>query len=115
MITDQRKKQLSELAYFIAQEFTTNKVVQLEDIANSEEIAFHFDHYEDYFDGMLLYDDSLFHIHLNIDRGNFQKSKRGQFTFAHELSHYFINEHRIGLKSGQLEPHPSNMKSIKKV
>lgn len=116
MITDIRKKQLSEFAYFISQEFIANKVVQLEDIADSEGIAVHFDHYEDYFDGMLLYDDPLYHIHINIDRGNFQSSKRGRFTFAHELSHYFINEHRMGLKSGQLEPHPSkheiNQKSI---
>jgi Zn-dependent peptidase ImmA (M78 family) len=107
MITDQRKKRLSELAYFIAQSFMTNTIVQLEEISSSEEITIHFDHYEEYFDGMLLYDDPLFHIHINIDRGNFQNSKRGRFTLAHELSHFFIDEHRLGLKSGELQPHPS--------
>lgn len=116
MITDRRKSQLSSFAYFISKEYSVNFITQLEKIATSEDINFHFDHYENYFDGMLLYDESAFHIHINIDRGNKPDSKRGRFTFAHELGHYFINEHRIGLKTGQLPPHPSlhelNQKSL---
>src|SRR5690606_5416108 len=64
-------------------------------------------HYENAFDGMLLYDGRHFHIHINIDRGNTKTSKRGRFSLAHELGHYFINEHRIGLKYGLIEAHAS--------
>ena len=44
---------------------------------------------------------------LNIDKHNRPGSDRGRFTLAHELGHYFIDAHRIGLKNGLLEPHPS--------
>src|SRR5690606_6020210 len=70
------------------------------------------------FDGMLLYDtDSRdFHIHINIDNGNKRNSKRGRFTLAHEFGHFFLDEHRLGLKYGLLEPHASfyniNQKSL---
>jgi hypothetical protein len=67
---------------------------------------------------MLLYDtdNSDFHIHINIDNGNRKDSKRGRFTLAHELGHFFLDEHRLGLKYGLLEPHASfhniNQKSL---
>jgi Zn-dependent peptidase ImmA (M78 family) len=76
-------------------------------IANFEGLRFYHDHYEDRFDGMLLFDEKDFHIHINIDRGNGLATKRGNFTFAHELGHYFIDEHRIGLKTGVIEHHGS--------
>lgn len=116
MITEIRKKQISALAHFISNEFSNKNVTDIESIAVSEEVNFYFDNYEDCFDGMLLYDESAFHIHINVDRGNKQNSKRGRFTFSHELGHYFLDEHRIGLKSGKLQPHPSfhnlNQKSL---
>lgn len=62
----------------------------------------------DTFDGMTIYDQSKFFIHINTDRGNNRDTPRGRFTLAHELGHYFIDSHRIGLKEGILEPHPSN-------
>lgn len=107
MIKDHRKKQLSSFAQHISDEFSSNNVTLLEDVASSEEVSVYYDHYEDSFDGMLLYDDKDFHIHVNIDKGNIEKSKRGRFTLAHELGHYFIDEHRLGLKKGILKAHPS--------
>jgi Zn-dependent peptidase ImmA (M78 family) len=107
MIPDQRKTELNKLAVFIAQEYSHQNKTQLEAIADSEDIYCYFDHYEDCFDGMLVYDEGDFHIHANIDRGNEINTKRGRFTFAHELAHYFIDEHRVGLKSGQLSSHGS--------
>jgi hypothetical protein len=57
---------------------------------------------------MLEYDHyERFHIHINEDRGNTKDSKKGRFTFAHELGHYFIDEHRVSLKKGLLKPHTS--------
>lgn len=108
MIQDLRKKHLNNLAEFIASEFSTNYVTQLEEIADSEGICVYSDHYENEFDGLLVCDEAgVFHIHLNIDRGNTLTSTRGRFTFAHELAHYFIEEHREPLRLGEIAPHGS--------
>lgn len=108
MIPDQRKKKLNKISACIAEEFSVNHVTQLDRIAESENIFTYVDHYENSFDGMLVCDDdNNFHIHLNSDRGNNKESKRGRFSFAHELAHYFIDEHRIPLLTGQAAPHGS--------
>lgn len=102
-----RKKAIITLAESIADDFTKGNQTALVDIAISEGVRFYFDDYEDAFDGMLVYDESDFHIHINRELGNTEGSKRGRFTFAHELGHFFLDEHRLGLKYGLLEPHPS--------
>lgn len=107
MILPHRKTQLNKLVEFIAKDFSSGNLTLLSKIADYEEVPFYFDNYEDAFDGMLLYDNRNFHIHINIDTGNREDSKRGRFTFAHELGHFFIDEHRLGLKYGLLEPHAS--------
>lgn len=107
MIVARRKIQINKLANFIACEFSVGNTTFLEAIVEDEELPLHLDHYEDCFDGMLVYDVTRFHVHVNLDRGNALSKKRGRFTLAHELGHYFIDEHRIGLKYGSLEPHGS--------
>lgn len=109
MISPHRKTKISKLAEEIAKDFSDNNRTLLEKIARFEDIPFHFDNYEDAFDGMLLYDPEpgIFHIHVNLDTGNRIDSRRGRFTFAHELGHFFLDEHRLGLKYGKLEPHAS--------
>ncbi len=108
MIPDLRKKYLSELAAFVASEFSLNHITQLEQIAASESISVYYDNYGDEFDGMLVCDEEgSFHLHLNIDRGNTISSKRGRFTFSHELAHYYIEEHREPLRHGDIAPHGS--------
>lgn len=107
MILSHRKTQISKLAEFVANEFADGNLTLLDKIADYENVQLYFDNYEDAFDGMLLYDNRDFHIHINIDNGNRQNSKRGRFTLAHELGHFFIDEHRLGLKYGLLEPHAS--------
>ena len=109
MIPLNRKTRISKLAENIADEFSDRNLTLLNKIASFEEVPVHYDNYEDAFDGMLLYDidSSDFHIHINIDNGNCQHSKRGRFTLAHELGHFFLDEHRLGLKYGLLEPHAS--------
>ncbi|MPR37431.1 ImmA/IrrE family metallo-endopeptidase [Salmonirosea aquatica] len=102
-----RKKKISDLADFMSWGFSRGGVTDLAGIADDESLPIHLDHYEDCFDGMLFHDGWDYHIHLNMDRGNTLTSKRGRFTLAHELGHYFIEEHRIGLKYGLLTPHPS--------
>lgn len=109
MIPPHRKIQISNLAKFVANDFSDKNRTLLDEIAVYEEVPIHYDNYEDAFDGMLLYDieSNDFHIHINIDNGNNQDSKRGRFTLAHELGHFFLDEHRLGLKYGLLEPHAS--------
>ncbi|MBS1597325.1 MAG: ImmA/IrrE family metallo-endopeptidase [Bacteroidetes bacterium] len=108
MITALRKTNLHKLAAFIAEDFTSQNITQLEKIAESEDISVYYDHYENNFDGMLVCDEeNNFHIHLNIDRGNTPDSPRGRFSFSHELAHYFIEEHRIPLLKGEAAPHGS--------
>ncbi len=118
MIPLNRKTQISKLAEYIANEFSDRNLTLLNEVADLEDVHVHFDNYEDAFDGLLLYDtkSSDFHIHINVDNGNMQNSKRGRFTLAHELGHFFLDEHRLGLKYGLLEPHASfyniNQKSL---
>jgi len=102
-----RKKKINEFTSYLASEYTDGKKTLLEDVLASEDLLCHVDHYEDYFDGMLTYNEVDFNIHINIDRGNNLSFKRGRFTLGHELAHYFLDEHRIGLKYGFLESHGS--------
>ena len=104
MITADSKKSLIDLADFIAGKFSSQNVPQLQDIAKFEGIELHVDHHEDSFDEMLVFDNKRVHINLNIDRGNDIQSNRGQFSFAHALAHYFIDEHRIPLMTGKIAP-----------
>lgn len=99
--------ELSKFATFIAGEFEEENVTLLNEIAASENVELYTDHYENIFDGMLVYDDIDFHIHLNVDRGNTPESARGRFSFAHELAHFFIEEHRIPLMTGVVASHGS--------
>src|SRR4051794_32901693 len=95
MMTDRRKKILNELASLIAEDFSSGYVTNLEKLAAFEEAEVYVDQYENSFDGMLVYDDNeKFHIHLNSDRGNLPDRPRGRFSFAHELAHLIIEEHR---------------------
>ena len=116
MITAPRKKKISDIAHYVASQFCQSNATDMEAIAKFEGLQYYHDHYEDAFDGMLLYDNKDFHIHINIDRGNGLDTKRGNFTLAHEYGHYFIDEHRIRLMTGQIESHASlhnvNQKNI---
>lgn len=118
IILPHRKTQISKLAEDIAHEHSQGNLTLLNEIADFEGVPVHYDNYEDAFDGMLVYDTDSngFHIHINIDNGNCQDSNRGRFTLAHELGHFFLDEHRLGLKYGILEPHASfhniNQKSL---
>ncbi|MGN6601375.1 MAG: ImmA/IrrE family metallo-endopeptidase [Ginsengibacter sp.] len=108
MMTDLRKKILNEFAGLIAGDFSSGNVTDLDKIAAFEEVEVYIDQYENSFDGMLVYDDNdKFHIHLNIDRGNLPDRPRGRFSFAHELAHLIIEEHRIPLMKGEVAPHGS--------
>ena len=98
-------RSIGNLAESIAMTYETT-VTPLKQILEDEEIPYAEDDYGDAFDGMTVYDTSFF-IHLNTSRGNHIDTPRGRFTMAHELAHCIIENHRKGIISGKLKPHPS--------
>lgn len=107
MINNTPLHYIKELAEYIALQFK-EKITPLHRIAEKEGLEVFYDSYDKgTFDGMTIYDNGRFYIHLNIDMGNREDTERGRFTLAHELGHYFLDSHRIGLKKGILKPHPS--------
>lgn len=102
-----REAELAELAEGVVEAHCANAAIDPEKIIQRKNITLFYDHYEDAFDGMLEYEDGRFFIHCNLDRENLPQSARARFTLAHELGHYFIDEHRNNLVSGQVPPHPS--------
>lgn len=107
-MTDWRKKDLEELADFIATEkFEPGKPIDVVGIAEDNGLTYCLGDYGEYFDGMLEYEDGHFHIYIN-NYGNYPvKTPRIRFSFAHELGHFFIDEHRLVLESGTSLHHPS--------
>ena len=103
MIDSSSLSKIKKLAGSISGNFNTEKIIPLHLIAESEDIEVFYDHYDKgTFDGMTVYDDNEFYIHINIDNHNRFNSPRSRFTLAHELGHYFIDTHRVGLKLGIL-------------
>lgn len=102
------KKEIIEITSFLSSEFHINNRTDLVSICKEEEITVKEDHYENYFDGLLVYDVNSFSIQLNQDKGNTINSKRGRFTLAHELGHFFISTHRHGIQFGSLTMHQTN-------
>ena len=107
MIAKKNRLKIRKLAEYIALQFD-EKITPLERIVADENLDVFYDNYEsNTFDGMTIYDNGKFYIHINTYNGNRADTDRGRFTLAHELGHYFIDTHRIGLKNGLLKPHPS--------
>lgn len=106
-LTREREVELAELADGVIEAHCGSGVIDPDAIIRRKEISLFYDHYEDAFDGMLEYEDGEFFVHCNLDRENAPGTPRARFTLAHELGHYFIDEHRNNLVSGQVGPHPS--------
>jgi Zn-dependent peptidase ImmA (M78 family) len=97
---------IKNLAEFIALAYP-GIITPLEKIIEDEEVEIFYDSYGDTFDGMTIYDSPSFYLHINTFRGNKVGTTRARFTIAHELGHYFLDSHRIGLMRGLLQPHLS--------
>lgn len=95
-----RKKEIEELANFIADDYCPSGAVLPELIAKASNLTFNYNNYGDSFDGVLEHSDGLFHIYLNNKSTLQPHNPRLRFSFAHELGHYFIDEHRNALMRG---------------
>ena len=100
-ISNVRKNELADLAEFISTDYCPNGLVLPEIIAEQSGITYNYGEYRDCFDGMLEHDAGDFHIYLNTQSILYPDNSRLRFSFAHELGHYFIDEHRNALKKGK--------------
>ena len=105
-ISSERQIFISGIAeYLIENHFSDEEMICPEVIADVYGISYSYGSYEDAFDGLLEYDNNEFHIYINTDRT--LNHSRQRFTFAHELGHFFIDEHRNALANGQTPYHSS--------
>ena len=102
-----RRRIISSLAEYIANEYFPLSEILPERIADDNQISYCYGYYGDSFDGLLEHQFGDFHIYINLTRVNYPASNRSRFTFGHELGHYFLDEHRRALASGQTPFHPS--------
>lgn len=108
MISEERRIWISELAESIADRFfTTGEPISPVHIAKRYGISYCYGEYENYFDGMLEHDNGKFHIYINNEKHD--NPKRHRFSFAHELGHYFIDEHSLALAQNLSAGHCSQI------
>ena len=94
----ERDKEISFLAEAVANDFGEENAVDPEKILQDVGIGFVFNSYGQAFDALLEHEDGEFFVYANKDRGNLRGSPKGRFTLAHELGHYFIDEHRRAVR-----------------
>lgn len=79
--------------------------VDLDNILLENGIKLHLGSYAENFDAVLIPDEKGFHIHLNLKKVNGNpRAPRARFSIAHELGHYFIDDHRIRILNSTPEP-----------
>lgn len=100
-LSDNRKKELANLAEFISTDYCPNGQVLPEVISEQSGITYNYGKYGDCFDGLLEHDSGEFHVYLNTQSVLSADNARLRFSFAHELGHYFIDDHRNALKKGK--------------
>lgn len=97
LIPPERADFVRDLAETLADEHQTVHGTDLKKILADYSIELFFDDFRESFDGLLIKDDQGYRVACNIKTGNTPGSHRSRFTIAHELGHYFIDEHRTVL------------------
>jgi hypothetical protein len=98
---------IAELAEAVAATYASGTRTEPEAIIAAKGLTLSFGSYDDTFDGMLEHKAGRFHIYANLDRLRSRDSGRARFTLAHELGHFYIDDHRRALQSGRAPSHPS--------
>lgn len=97
-IARNRVQEISDLAEWVAgNQIPVDPVAVLRDQAGITLIRGDFG---DAFDGLLEWRDGRFWVYSNLKRVGLPGSTRERFTIAHELGHFFLDEHRNALISG---------------
>jgi len=112
-VTSEQERQrrlddIADLAEGVSDEYTkASQRTEPEAIIAAKKITLSFGDYADAFDGLLEHKNGAFHIYGNLHRLKSRESGRARFTLAHELGHFFIDDHRRELQSGRTPSHPS--------
>jgi hypothetical protein len=99
-VEPERFEELAILAESIAEENFEAGKTDLLGILQKNNITLIKGNYETYFLGNLVHLGKRFYLYLNMDMLTDNQYPRIRFTIAHELGHYFIDEHRNLLKKG---------------
>lgn len=102
----ERVEFLDDLASDVWREFCGDRPTSVHSIASELKLGPSYADFGTDFDGILEHRSGRFHIYCNIADGKNSQHPRVRFTLAHELGHYFIDEHRNALRAGEL-PKPS--------
>ncbi|MDE3234541.1 MAG: ImmA/IrrE family metallo-endopeptidase [Bacteroidota bacterium] len=100
--------EIAALAEHIAEENISRGKVNLEKIIKKKGITIISGNYGNYFVGELIHKAKKFYIIVNQDMIDPTAPGRLRFTIAHELGHYFIDDHRKLLKKGISLSHNSD-------
>jgi len=100
-----RKEFLSDLAEFIHEQYRTSSGFDPFGLAEKIGLKYSIGSYGNYFDGRLEYQDGEFFIFIN--QSGARTIERLRFTMAHELGHFFIDDHRNALANGFAPAHSS--------
>jgi hypothetical protein len=103
----ERRGQIAELAEAVADEHAATVPIDPAAVARAKGITLSVGPYGQTFDGMLEHRGGRFHIYVNADRVGAPPAPRARFTLAHELGHYFVDEHRNALADGFAPAHGS--------
>jgi Zn-dependent peptidase ImmA (M78 family) len=76
-------------------------------IAKARGITYSLNDYNNDFKGLIECRESKFHIYLNAVKNETLKSEGVRYSFAHELGHYLIDEHRLELMNQGILPQSS--------
>jgi len=101
-ISSSRKAELVELAEILIEDMDSSSYIDLHSILTDNGIECNYDHFDDEFDALIVADRSRFVIHVNLRRCVSIESPRSRFSIAHELGHFFIEEHRHALLQGTI-------------
>ncbi len=108
-LTENRKQELQSYSLAYSSEFQlANGLPDLNEIAISEHIVLIEANYNNSFEGLTVFDNGRFFIHIDTGSVIGMNLKRKRFTLAHELGHSLISKHRKGLIYGLLKPHTSH-------
>lgn len=107
-LSAQRIRGLSALADYYAGKYCSGSLqTDPQQIADNLELTCCINNYKRAFDGMMCYRGGDFYLHLNVGETEHIYMPRVRFTFAHELGHYIIDEHRNALMQPGANPHAS--------
>jgi len=102
-----RRGEIAELAEAVADEHCPAVPVDPEAVAAAKGITVSFGRYGEAFDGMLEQKGGRFHVYCNVERVGERGAPRARFTLAHEVGHYYLDEHRNALLDGRAAAHGS--------